>query len=286
MFAFASTTISYSFQPVYNPYYAYASAQAPNLYDPGWKVYFVGTDGDNWMKGDDFSDTMWGYDGDDVLSGAGGDDALYGGNDEDVLIGGAGADDLYGGTGIDTVDYSDAAGAININMKHNLSFGGEAAGDRFYSIENVIGTDYNDVIVGTDSILGNTLEGGRGMDIIFGEGGDDVIRGGRNGLLKDGGDQLYGGTGDDVFEWTGYGQSGNSNIDKVMDFGLGDDTLRFAVDDPATASWSAAETEWDGAFGTMVTVTVDDPGGIIDRYDVFLQDTALLDLSPGDIEIF
>ena len=62
---------------------------------------------------------------------------------------------------------------------------GDAAGDNYDSIENVIGTAFNDWIVGDTQA--NNLDGGAGNDYILGLTGNDYLWGG------DGDDRLDGG---------------------------------------------------------------------------------------------
>lgn len=295
MYTFNATI---SINPVYNPYYFYASAGGSSYTDIGWTVYFVGDVGDDWFYGDGFSDTMWGDDGDDVLVGGGGDDDLYGGNDHDILVGGEGDDDLYGGagndqfdagpgsdahyggSGIDTVNYSSGAQKIILSLKHNLAFGA-AAGDTFYSIENVVGTDYDDLIVGTDGIGGNALYGGGGEDDLRGEGGDDLIVGGA------GNDDMRGGIGRDTFDWQAYSFNGEG-ADRVHDFEIGLDQLLFNVTDAERATVSATETEFEGASGLMVEIfdSANQFNLPVLRYDVFLDGITEEDFEAVDLTLY
>lgn len=297
MFSFSA---SISINPVYNPYYFYASAGGGTYVDTGWTVYFVGDIGDDWFYGDGFSDTMWGDEGDDVLSGGGGDDDLYGGADHDILIGGDGDDDLYGGsgndhfdggagfdvhyggTGIDTVNYVASASRVLVSLKDNIGLGyGDSAGDTYYSIENVIGSDHNDLIIGTDGIGGNALYGGDGEDDLWGEGGDDLIVGGA------GNDDMRGGTGRDTFEWNAYSLNGEG-ADRIRDFEVGEDALLFNVVDPERTEWVATETEYEGASGLMVEIydSANQFGLAVLRYDVFLDDVTEEDFTADSLEIY
>ncbi len=109
-------------------------------------------------------------------------DILNGGAGDDALTGGAGADALNGGGGVDTADYSvSATGAgvtINLNAVTGTGSGGDAEGDTLVSVENVIGTAFDDVLTGRD-FFANTLNGGAGDDVLSGgTGGADVMNGG------------------------------------------------------------------------------------------------------------
>jgi len=85
---------------------------------------------------------------------------------------------IDGGEGIDTVDFS---GFFNDGVVVDLE-GNAPEGPRFVNFENVIGTDFNDVIAGNAEI--NVLTGGEGEDFfVFDTGnGDDVVTDFEDGL--------------------------------------------------------------------------------------------------------
>ena len=105
-----------------------------------------------------------------------GDDFIYAGSANDRLRGGLGADMLDGGIGIDTADYLDNFGAVFVNLDIGKGFGNAAQGDTYVSIENVVGTIYNDFIIG--SVGANVLDGSQGDDILIGYLGADTLIGG------------------------------------------------------------------------------------------------------------
>jgi len=108
--------------------------------------------------------------------GARGDDLIHGRAGDDILVGGEGADILRGGAGNDTADYSRSGAGIRVDLLGNEGSGGTAEGDRLLNIENVIGTDGDDRLIGNGS--DNVIEGGRGRDTLVGGGGDDILIGG------------------------------------------------------------------------------------------------------------
>ncbi|PVE23178.1 hypothetical protein DC522_16980 [Microvirga sp. KLBC 81] len=133
----------------------------------------IGRGGDDVVRSGSGSDIIWGGEGHDVLFGEGGDDDLGGdeghdrldggsgsdfldgGDGNDLLVGGSGSDTLYGGADADTASYADSAYGIIINLAAGLGMGGDAMGDRFRDVDNVIGSAHNDVIkVGTASAEG------------------------------------------------------------------------------------------------------------------------------------
>ncbi|MBF2717579.1 calcium-binding protein [Agrobacterium vitis] len=140
------------------------------------------------------------YTGTGDFTGTGNDqnNTIVGGSGNDTLIGNGGADKLDGGSGSDTAKYGGSA-AVNINLKTNLATGGEAAGDKFFSVENLTGSSNADTLTGDDNNnvfngdKGNdTLEGGKGADTLIGGYGDDTLVGG------EGADTLTGGADTDT----------------------------------------------------------------------------------------
>lgn len=122
-----------------------------------------------------------------TLVGTAAGEGMAGGDGDDRFIGGGGSDVFIGGAGNDTADYSGAGGAVIADLSgQSASNDGEGWSDNFSSIENLIGSAYNDVLTGSSSA--NVLTGGRGDDIIRAGGGDDLINGGVGNDTIDGGD--------------------------------------------------------------------------------------------------
>ncbi|WP_197432335.1 beta strand repeat-containing protein, partial [Agrobacterium vitis] len=88
---------------------------------------------------------------------------IIGGSGDDTLIGGAGADVLKGGEGSDTASYAGGA-AVNVNLKTNVATSNDAAGDTFYSIENLTGSSWDDTF--TSDGIANILNGSGGTDTV------------------------------------------------------------------------------------------------------------------------
>ncbi len=158
-----------------------------------------GGGGDDVIDGGNGMDVLNGGAGGDLLSGGVGNDTLNGGTGNDNLIGGAGADNLDGGADIDQAGYNSATAAVRADLLVSASNTGAAAGDTYTSIENLRGSDFNDVLLGDNSAndifghIGNDrLIGRDGADRLFGGVGDDVLIGGV------GGDVLNGGPGSDT----------------------------------------------------------------------------------------
>ncbi|MFZ9199442.1 MAG: calcium-binding protein [Paracoccaceae bacterium] len=141
----------------------------------------------------------------DVFSGLQGNDTLIGGAGNDRLLGGAGADVLNGGSGRDTVSYQAATSGVRTDLTRVMTGTamGEASGDSFVSIENLIGSAHRDWL-GGDALA----------NVIWGQGGDDTLAG------RAGNDHLFGGTGADRFVFYR-----SYDIDRVRDFQDNVDTL-------------------------------------------------------------
>jgi serralysin len=177
-----------------------------------------------------FSDRFFGNQQEDIIDGRGGND---------LLDGGAGADVLIGGSGTDTAAYTHSNEAVSIILDPalnslGLQSGGDAEGDRLESIENIIGSVFDDFIITND-----------GNNRIEGQGGDDFISG------LEGDDQVFGGTGDDTLN----GQQGF-------------DTLR-GNDDNDTLNGGAALDIINGGDGTDTASFA----GLAGAVEVFLENT-------------
>jgi Ca2+-binding RTX toxin-like protein len=134
----------------------------------------TGNTGDNILFGveDGVNYRLDGGAGSDVVAAAGGADVLLGGAGDDLLVGGSGADTLDGGTGNDTASYSFTSQGVTVDLGAGTATGGEAAGDTFKNIENLIGSGGDDVLTGNSG--NNTLNGANGNDILSGEAGNDT----------------------------------------------------------------------------------------------------------------
>src|SRR5687768_820108 len=205
-------------------------------------------------------DTLLGTTANDTLQGFAGNDTLFGDLGNDTLEGGAGADSHYGGAGTDFVSFANATAGVGVNLGlagGGLSggFGGEAVGDVYDGIEGIIGSPFDDILIGQTG-GSDTIYGGGGNDLLSGQGGTaaDTLYGGAGfdsvsyadqtvglvinlpGVAGTGGtatgDRLYeiedltGGSGNDTFSGsiapeTLHGAGGNDTLNG----GLGSDTL-------------------------------------------------------------
>ncbi len=206
-----------------------------------------GTGVDDSIFGGAGNDTIVGYEGNNTLNGGGGDD---------TLIAGSGADSFNGSAGNDTVMYDRADARVVVDLSAGgLLTAGEAAGDTYLSIEQVIGSEYNDRFIGStadetingrngndninagdgaDSVDGgigdDLISAGSGDDSISGQQGDDRIfgNGGADSIVAGSGDDtVFGGTGNDFLAGTdGADQISGQGNDDTLIGGTGDDILR------------------------------------------------------------
>ncbi|MFB2552472.1 beta strand repeat-containing protein [Ensifer soli] len=151
------------------------------------------------------TDTFKGGGGNDTLIGLGGIDALLGEAGDDTLEGGAGADILNGGAGLDFASYAGATAAVTANLGAPGGNTRDAAGDVYTDIEGLIGSRYNDRLLGDAGA--NTLIGGSGLDTLAGGAGDDILIGGASA------DALNGGDGVDTASYA------TATVGLVVDFG-------------------------------------------------------------------
>ena len=250
----------------------------------------VGGDADDSINGNGGqTDWLFGKAGNDTITGksaATGAAGLYGGDGNDSLVGGAGNDNLNGGKGNDTIDGGgdNPAGALFF-LGDRADFRGSADGitvdlnkqgvaqfisadqgtDTLIEIENVRGSEFNDVIAGDDDrnwlfggLADNSLAGNGAADTLEGAGGNDTLAGGEED------DELYGSDGDDLIQGGGgfdyiEGWAGNDTLDGggvegedlITYFGVSTGVIVNLSD--VEQSGVAAGTAKDG-FGTIDTL--------------------------------
>ncbi|KAL3880793.1 hypothetical protein ACJMK2_033004 [Sinanodonta woodiana] len=137
-----------------------------------------GISGEN-INGLEGSDCIYGHNGNDILIGGPGDDLLKGGEGDDTLYGGDGADSIHGGTGSNTVvfkgDGLNQAG-VYVNLQTGQGEKADAEGDTYEDIQNIYGSEYNDILHGNDQ--DNIINGFQGTDYIHPYGSNDMLIGG------------------------------------------------------------------------------------------------------------
>jgi len=199
----------------------------------------IGSAFDDRLTGSADANLLDGGEGDDRLSGLNDDDSLIGGQGDDLLIGGAGNDHLDGGVGRDSASYRGAlgGGGVTVNLLTGLSSGAQGF-DILINIEDLIGSDFDDVLTGNGGA--NQIEGGTGNDKLVGGLGNDLLIGGLGADILEGGsgddalfanssltndvgdnlpgpDSLYGGTGNDLLHGGIYTQyDGGADYDSAI----------------------------------------------------------------------
>jgi Ca2+-binding RTX toxin-like protein len=163
---------------------------------------------------------------------------LYGGSLSDTFLVDSAVKSINGRDGNDTADFSGTFTAFDINLATE-EFYSDITSGTIQNIENVIGTNYNDIINGDAN--NNILDGKSGVDTIYGGAGDDtlIFRAVDNSFFAPTNEKLYGGTGgtdtlqleftnseltnalkdeilDLYYEWTVI----NTSSDKAYDFNI------------------------------------------------------------------
>ena len=114
--------------------------------------------------------------GNDTIITGSGSDILNGDEGNDTLIGGAGGDALNGGTGTNTASYSTASAGVMADLAAPGNNAGDAAGDVYTNIQNLIGSNFADILAGNAGV--NVIQGLDGDDILVGRAGADQLDGG------------------------------------------------------------------------------------------------------------
>ncbi|MTH95010.1 calcium-binding protein [Roseibium sp. RKSG952] len=217
----------------------------------GWYVY-GGLD-TSYLVGNNYGSIIYGYIPETSIAGYVGANAsvtqqIYGFDGDDWIQAGYGDDYIFGGGGSNTSAYTDSTDGIYVDLSktyedangtYALAEDGLGTTDRLYNIQNIWGSDHDDVIIGNDE--DNTLMGFGGDDIIYGVGGNNTIYAG------DGNDTVYGGSGKDII----YIGSGGG----YYDGGGGINTLAFEDTDNGVIVDLSTSTLSDDGFGdTSVTI--------------------------------
>ncbi len=232
-----------------------------------------GDDNANTLDGGAGPDYIYGAGGDDMINGHAGNDRLEGGTGKDTIKGGIGNDiiiaragdgddRLYGMAGIDTYDLSATSAGADVNRLRAIS--ADIGRDVMSSIENIIGSQGNDMILMSDGI--NVIDGQDGNDIIAGGLGNDVLKGGRGNdtfryTIGDGADQIDGGADFDTFAITG------TAANELLSVAFDGTKLTKAAGSTLTSIETVTAQLGDGVdtlsyAGTTAGVTVDLAAGI------------------------
>ncbi|HEX2582177.1 MAG TPA: calcium-binding protein [Dongiaceae bacterium] len=128
------------------------------------------TDGESSATGAEIgTDRIWAVEG--AIGGVG-NDVLTGNSADNFLLGGKGVDRIDGGGGVNTISYQGSAAAVWVDLKWNVTHGGDAEGDVLSRVQNIVGSDHDDALGGDDG--DNVFEGGLGADHLEGYGGSNT----------------------------------------------------------------------------------------------------------------
>jgi Ca2+-binding RTX toxin-like protein len=165
------------------------------------------------LTGNGRINVLAGLGGNDILAGRSGNDRLDGGVGNDILRGDGGDDSLGGGGGIDWAYYSTAVSGVTVRLTTTAAQDtGGAGSDTLTSVENLLGSGFNDILVG-----------GAGANRLKGAGGNDTLIG------RQGNDTLTGNAGHDTFLFNTV-LNASTNVDTISDFSSPADVIRLDHD--------------------------------------------------------
>ncbi|HEX2592337.1 MAG TPA: M10 family metallopeptidase C-terminal domain-containing protein [Rhizomicrobium sp.] len=231
--------------------------------------------------------------GNDFIAGTDGDDTLSGNGGSDTFIGSKGADTINGGDGNDTLRFSeyDHFGGVTINLNTTTAqnIGAGYGTQTILSIENLYGTESNDVLAG--NAADNIFYVGSGDDVVNGGlGNDTLIATGRidlgttsrqaisfnNWITLSSIENVLGGSGADVL-------IGNSG-DNILNGGDGDDMVMLLHSTHAvTIDYSSGTPVITGAagLGNDTYISIENFGGT-NFNDVCIAGSNSLQYDGGD----
>lgn len=133
-----------------------------------------GSAGADQIRGTNGNDVIAGLGGNDVINGRGGDDLMCGDAGNDRFVAGDGSDSLDGGAGSDTITFAGLDNVAYVDLGSGGGPGSTNTVEILRSIENVIGSDNDDVFSGRPGA--NSIQGGAGDDLFIfhpSDSGDD-----------------------------------------------------------------------------------------------------------------
>jgi serralysin len=203
------------------------------------------------------------YAGNDEFRGSALDDVIVDTSGHNVIFGGAGADSLRAGGGNDHIYGQSPNGGDDGNDEIYAGGGsdyvqGNAGNDHLFGED---GSDRINGGAGDDRIYGgnghDVINGNRDNDYIFGEAGNDILRGGQGNDFLNGGadndiimgdlgaDTMEGGAGADIFIFgpaTSLIDGNGGKLDKITDFGFGDDRMSLGFLPTAVLTYDTVAT--------------------------------------------
>jgi Ca2+-binding RTX toxin-like protein len=131
------------------------------------------------VQGGTFADKLTLSNAAGILYGRSGADTLTGGTGGDNFVGGSGNDIIHGGDGIDQVIYNDdwlIEQGVQVNLMTGTVSDNWGGTDTLTSIEQVIGSPFDDTLLGGNPLSGSGITDG--FEGFSGEAGNDLIDGG------------------------------------------------------------------------------------------------------------
>lgn len=184
---------------------------------------------------------------------------LAGVGNDNVFFSGPGTDFYDGNDGRDTLSYENAVAGVEASLLKPTAFNTGGAGtDKIDDMEILIGSDFNDILVGGQGVS-NDIFGGDGNDIIVGFAGPD---------------SLSGGAGADRFQYNSLGFRDSligSGEDTIVDFESGVDVVDL----------TRLGVEADAVDVSRGRIEVDVTGNGAADFAINFANNALL--APGDI---
>ncbi len=192
----------------------------------------------------------------------------------DAASGGTSEHAHSGSSGNETLDLSGvlSQGSV-IDLAHGTQTGPNGATEPLHNVENVVGTQAGDTIIGNGSVNvidgedgddfitggpgtddGDTLRGGAGNDTLEGLSGADTLNGGIGDDILRGGagvDMLNGGDGNDLI------QIFNGEAIDVVDGGAGIDTLDMSAELTHAVIVDLGAGTYDGTGGTQTIASIE-----------------------------
>jgi Ca2+-binding RTX toxin-like protein len=145
--------------------------------------------------GNSLNNIITGNSANNTLNGLAGNDTLNGGGGDDLLVGEAGNDLIDGGSDIDTVSYANSLSSVIVNIDETRNYNNPSADleptfvinagtatdgfgtqDTLRNLENIIGSQFNDILIGNSQ--NNQILGLAGNDLLIGNAGNDYLDGG------------------------------------------------------------------------------------------------------------
>jgi Ca2+-binding RTX toxin-like protein len=171
--------------------------------------YYGGTDHFNGIEqvvGSGFNDTLIGGSAGVEFSAGTGNNTMVGGTGNvtfDVWSHSSGTnftDYITGGSGYNVLSYSGAPGPVNVNMATGTTLNYYGGTDHFSHIQDVVGSDYNDTLIGGSAAV--TFQAGLGTDTMIGGSGNVTYDLWSHTSGSDHNDYITGGTGLNILNYS------------------------------------------------------------------------------------